>query len=160
MVLARLVVLGSFVWLAAILLAPVARHSRNDLIARSAALVYDAGSYVCHQRPERSFKVGERATAMPVCARCAGLYASAAAGGLLAILFSVAGTQPWRARLMLSVAAVPTIATFGAERAGWWIPTNGMRALAALPLGFCAAWVVVEILVSGTRPRHDSGYYS
>jgi uncharacterized membrane protein len=160
MLLARLLVLGSFLWFAALVLAPFARHSSDPQIAHAAALVYDAGSYVCHQRPERSFKVGQRATPMPVCARCTGLYASAAAGGLLALLFSMAGTQPWRARLMLGIAAVPTFVTVGAEQAGWWLPTNGIRALAALPLGFCAAWVVVELLVSGARPRQVSGYHS
>ncbi|PYR60418.1 MAG: hypothetical protein DMF85_05015 [Acidobacteria bacterium] len=158
MLLARLLVLGAFLWFAALVLAPLARHSPNHLIARSAALVYDAGSFVCHQRPARSFRVGR--SAMPVCARCTGLYASAAAGGLLALLFSVAGTAPWRARLLLAVAAVPTVVTFGAEQAGWWFPSNGIRALAALPLGFCAAWVVVEALVSRARPRQVSGYHS
>jgi uncharacterized membrane protein len=151
MLFARLLVLASLLWLAALVLAPLAWHSPRPLIARSAALVYEAGSYVCHQRPERSFRVGRRV--MPVCARCTGLYASAAAGGVLALLFSVAGAEPGRARMLLGVAAVPTVATVGAEFAGWWFPSNAIRALAALPLGFCAAWVVVELLAADSRAR-------
>lgn len=33
------------------------------------------GSYICHQKPERSFKIGGRY--FPVCSRCTGIYLGA-----------------------------------------------------------------------------------
>lgn len=33
------------------------------------------GSYICHQKPERSFKIGN--TPFPVCSRCTGIYLGA-----------------------------------------------------------------------------------
>src|SRR5262245_19064114 len=46
---------------------------------------YAIGSLVCHQRPERSFHLF--GTQMPVCARCVGIYAGAAAAAALLWLF-------------------------------------------------------------------------
>jgi uncharacterized membrane protein len=43
-----------------------------------AALMYDAGGQVCHQRADRSFAPFGRV--MPVCGRCAGLYVGSALG--------------------------------------------------------------------------------
>jgi uncharacterized membrane protein len=48
------------------------------------ALLYAAGSLVCHQLPDRSFHVA--GVQLPVCARCAALYWGGAAG-LMAWLF-------------------------------------------------------------------------
>src|SRR5262249_55221495 len=41
-----------------------------------ALIVYRLGSLLCHQRPERSFVLF--GAQLPVCARCAGIYAGAA----------------------------------------------------------------------------------
>jgi len=68
---------AAILWFAAILIAPFAIDSTHAAPATGAACVYVTGSFVCHQRPERSFSLGGRQ--MPVCARCAGLYAAAAA---------------------------------------------------------------------------------
>jgi len=68
---------AAILWFAAILIAPFAIDSTHAATATGAACVYATGSFVCHQRPERSFSLGGRQ--MPVCARCAGLYAAAAA---------------------------------------------------------------------------------
>jgi uncharacterized membrane protein len=100
-------------------------------VSSCAAAVYAAGSNICHQRSERSFHIGGHK--MPVCARCTGLYVSAAAAPLTAR----------RARLILLVAALPTALTWGLEYAGVMPFSNAARALAALPLGFAAAWLVV-----------------
>jgi uncharacterized membrane protein len=128
----------TLVWLALLLAAPTVAFG-----VPASGLTYALGSLVCHQRPERSFHVS--AAQVPVCARCAGLYAGAAIGSVLAIL---AGWRPspsmsrWRAVLL--AAAVPTAATWIAEAAGVTEPSNTVRAVAALPLGTAVAWVVVH----------------
>ena len=58
-------------WLVLLVAAPVAPTSL-------ATLLYAAGSFICHQRPERSFHID--AAQLPVCARCLGIYAGAAIG--------------------------------------------------------------------------------
>jgi uncharacterized membrane protein len=135
------------VWLAALLWAPtpgagVADAWRSRAVYAS-ALVYVAGSYVCHQRPERSF---HRAGAqLPVCARCVGLYA----GGLFGILawagFAGIGTtiapramrilQSRQLRLALTLAAAPTMISLAVAWLGWWDAPNAPRAMSAVPLG-------------------------
>jgi uncharacterized membrane protein len=131
-------VLMTFVWLALLLAAPV-----SALGVPASGLTYALGSLICHQRPERSFHVS--AAQVPVCARCAGLYAGAAIGSVLAM---VAGRRSnpsmYRWRTVLLAAAVPTAATWIAEAAGVAAPWNAVRAVAALPLGTAVAWVVVD----------------
>src|ERR671935_1641967 len=116
MLAARLLVLAASLWLIALLAAPAALRSPHPLLAGAAAVVYDAGSLVCHQRPERSFAIQGRA--MPVCARCSGLYGSAAAGGILALFAGAGALNRRRARVLLVICALPTIVTFAAEHAG------------------------------------------
>jgi hypothetical protein len=129
-------------------------------LAFVSAGTYLVGSLVCHQRPERSFHVA--GIQLPVCARCAGLYVSATAGVLLAlVLFGSGRFVPagrlglcWRPpegdwRAWLTFAALPTGATWAAEWAGIWNPSNAVRAAAAVPLGV----VVGAMLVVGLSFR-------
>jgi uncharacterized membrane protein len=112
---------------------------------------YLLGSVICHQRPERSFHTG--GSQLPVCARCLGLYAGAAAGALAGLSLA---RRPSNAtlRLVLIVAAVPTAITWTSEQAALWMPANSTRFLAALPLGLAAA-VTVNYLGCAPRPRTD-----
>ena len=131
-------------WVAAVVFAPLAIASHNPVASRGAVLVYGAGRFVCHQRPERSFHIHGRQFA--VCARCTGLYASALAGGLLALSLGAASMSSARARMWLGAAAIPTLVTVGLELAGMAYPSNMVRMLSALPLGAVAAWLVVGVL--------------
>ncbi|SRR5258708_3439808 len=131
------------VWVAAILLAPIALASEHRGFALPAILVYAAGERVCHQRPDRSFHVGH--SQLPVCARCTGLYVSAAAGAV-AGLWAASSLRGARARRILLLAALPTAFTWTSEMAGLAHPSNLVRAAAALPLGFAAAWMIVTTL--------------
>jgi uncharacterized membrane protein len=107
------------------------------------ASAYGFGALVCHQRPERSFSLA--GAQLPVCARCAGLYVSAAIG----VLFvwarrssPAAAFERWRARLLWAV--LPTGATLVFE---WWRPSSAsgaLRALAAVPLGVVAGALLAE----------------
>jgi len=155
------------IWFAAILIAPFAIGSRSPASATGAACVYVTGSFVCHQRPERSFQLGGRQ--MPVCARCAGLYAAAAVAAPLALFlvsasafrFGAASAMPAvRARWIAFTAALPTIVTWLAEYVGSVRVSNTTRFVAALPLGFAVAWLVLGLFPprvrSGTKAAKDT----
>lgn len=127
---------ASLLWAAALIVAP--------------DIVYVAGSYICHQRPERSFWIAGRP--MPVCARCAGLYLAAPLGLAFVVwrsaqrraMASVDRTYSWW-RLALIVAALPMIASVAIEW-GAGLSCNESRALTAVPLGMAVAAVMGAIL--------------
>lgn len=82
---------------------------------------------------------------MPVCARCAGLYFSALLGGLVALALGAGPVRPDRARWLLVMASLPTLATVAIEQTGLAHPSNLARAICAVPLGLAAAWVVLGL---------------
>jgi uncharacterized membrane protein len=134
------------VWTAAIFFAPVAQA--RHLAGHFPQVVSAAGSFVCHQRAERSFLIAGEP--MPVCARCTGLYLSGAIGALMAWL--ALPRTPRGTRAAILVAAAPTLATFAAEWAGLAEPGNLLRAVAALPLGAVCGWVFVRMLRAEAAP--------
>jgi uncharacterized membrane protein len=121
-----------------------------------ALTVYQFGSVICHQRPERSFHLA--AVPLPVCARCTGIYVGAAV--VLAAL-SVGGVGRARrsgsspsaamqssrrtARAALLFAVTPALLTLAYE----WItdrtPSNEIRAATGAFLGAIAAWVLWRV---------------
>ena len=110
-----------------------------------AVAVYTLGAIVCHQRPERTFRIGS--VPLPVCARCTGIYFGAAVAGLVGFALTRASTSqhPRTARIVLAVAAAPALATLLFE---WWsgqAPSNEVRALTGVMLGAGAAWVVMRL---------------
>jgi len=132
-------------WLTLLILAPV-------LPAGVAAALYAVGSHICHQRAERSFHLA--GAQLPVCARCAGIYAGATAGCLLAV------SERVRIRLLASAprtlllsGAVPTAVTLVAEWSGAWSGSNAVRGAAGIPLGLAVAFVVAQ----GAATLHYGG---
>ena len=105
--------------------------------------LFPFGSFICHQRPERSFFINGHQLA--VCARCTGLYAGSALAAPVALIAasSLAGA---RARRILIAAAAPTAITWSLEFAGVAAFSNMTRFIAALPLGFAAAWLVLGVI--------------
>ena len=147
------VVIIAVLWTAALLAAPSAEAPRFS------ALVYAAGSLVCHQIPERSFHRGD--AQYPVCARCLGLYIGGFAGVLGWVAFSGSGATP-RARAIrvsaspgwrrvLIVTAAPTVFSLLTAAAGWWDPGNSVRAVLALPLGASIAALVAAVAAKDLR---------
>jgi hypothetical protein len=128
--------------------------------AWAAAQAYRAGAIICHQQDARSLHVA--GVRMPVCARCFGLYAGAAAGAVLAAAWVCAArrapTLPlarWRAAAIVS--GLPTLAAWAAEHvAGLGVPGTA-RALLALPLGAAAAAIATLWAGGGTFEDTPAG---
>lgn len=132
----------SLAWAAAIVAAPAWLGSRSA-IARGAALVpYVTGSRVCHQAAARSFSV--RGVALPVCARCTGLYAGVPLGLLAGLLVPRARAGGPSARRLLAWAALPTLATIVAEHAGGAPVPGWLRAALGAALSAAAAFVIAR----------------
>jgi uncharacterized membrane protein len=106
------------------------------------AVVYAAGSRVCHQRSDRSFHTD--GVKWPVCGRCSGLYLSAPLGALAAVVALRRRTVVPRQLMWLAIAAVPTAATLAIEWLGLAPVNNVARAVVALPLGAMIAFVLVR----------------
>jgi uncharacterized membrane protein len=144
--LALALTLAGMLWAGAIVIAPMLVDAGRAPLAT--AVGYSAAAAVCHQRSDRSFHL----SGIPwlVCARCAGLYFSAAAAAAIGWL-GAPRTPRWP-RALLAAAAVPTAATLAVEWTGLLQPGNTGRFIAALPLGAAAAWVCVRILRAEAHP--------
>jgi uncharacterized membrane protein len=140
---------GAVAWALAIPLAAVVVANRLDAgVSRVAAsAIYVAGSVVCHQKPERSFRLAGQP--LPVCARCTGIYIGAALA-VVALAGWTAGVRRNRASVMDAprvrriglVALAPTLATLAWEWTIGTTPSNAVRAAAGLPIGAVVAWIV------------------
>jgi uncharacterized membrane protein len=128
--------------------APLALH--HDATAMPALAVYRAGSVICHQRAERSFRIAS--VQMPVCGRCLGLYASAALGALSAWTVARRRAAPPApaVRIVLLVAALPLLISVGLEWFGVIRGSNISRFLSALPLG-AAAGCLLQLVAAERR---------
>jgi uncharacterized membrane protein len=141
----RAFLIGSVAWAAVIPLAAFAasRPDATSLVYGFAAAAYTIGHLICHQLPARSFHLW--GAALPVCARCSGIYAAAA---LAALAFSVRrGPEDTArgiavARRVLLLALLPTAATVLFEWTTGVMPANWIRALAGVPLGVAVAWAI------------------
>jgi uncharacterized membrane protein len=114
--------------------------------------VYTIGSGICHQLPERSFHLWGHQ--MPVCARCAGIYAGAA---LMAIAPGVGPhmltASRWRA--LLGAGALPAAISLVYEWTTGRMPSHWVRAATGLLLGVVVAWMVLSATASRTRPENQ-----
>jgi uncharacterized membrane protein len=146
---------AALVWAVILLAAPAAIHARTLLTP--AAVVYAAASRICHQQGERSFRV--TGVQLPVCGRCTGLYVSAAAGAL-AVWFTRRPRARISSRHVLLIAALPTAITWILEHVAGVPFSNVSRAIAALPLGASAGWLLVGMLRYDSRLDGEQILYS
>jgi predicted membrane protein DUF2085 len=140
-------------WPVGIMLATVVASRPQSQVSSAgyafALVMYAAGSLICHQRPERSFHL--LGAQMPVCARCAGIYAGAAVAALVVWLRTVRvsrrlpGLDPGAATRALLVSALPTAGTLLYEWTTGHTPGNWMRLTSGAPLGAAAAWVLLRV---------------
>lgn len=142
--------IASVVWAVSLIAAPyvTVHHSSDPVSLTAAAGAYVLSSVICHQLPARSFHAW--GLQLPVCARCAGLYASAPLGAALALVLGTGRSRGARVRVAdaqwlrvaLMAAAAPTLVTVLGESAGLIEPSGWLRATLAVPLGVAVAWIV------------------
>jgi uncharacterized membrane protein len=131
-------------WLAMLPLATYAatRVHASTLTHAFAFAVYGIGSLVCHQKPERSFHLW--AAQLPVCARCTGIYLGAVFGlARRPVEREASAERRGRARWLVMLAAIPTIATLVFEWTSGVMPSNAIRFAAGVPLGMVVSWLVL-----------------
>lgn len=155
---AVLVAIAALAWAGALVAAPIAAAADDGgPFTGAAALAYRAGSVICHQQGARSLQLG--GVRMPVCARCAGLYAGGALGALAALAWVVASAASLRlplgrARAVAVACGLPTLAVWAGEHlAGLPVPAIARAAL-AVPLG--AAVAVITTVWAGGATFDDT----
>jgi hypothetical protein len=152
-----LLVVAAFVWPMVLAAAVAADRPGGEPPAWTTG-IRAATSWICHQRPERSFFSG--AVQWPVCARCSGLYLAAPLGAVLALrrrrvvpgpegpgLHPTEGAPGLQARgnaAVFAIAAAPTAIALGLEWLQLAPVSNVVRAAAAAPLGGVVAWLIVR----------------
>lgn len=124
-----------------------------------ALAAYAVGSFICHQNPDRSFHL--LGAALPVCARCTGVYAGASLAAVTLGWSRVGCSRPpglltltrtaASARRLLVLGTLPTVGTLVFEWSTGITPSNPLRAAAGLVLGSAVAWVIVSAIV-GSQP--------
>jgi len=132
-------------WSALAFSAPILEKHGGGGAAATAHMVRAVFSLVCHQNPERSFRV--EGAPLALCARCTGIDVGFA-GGCLGVLFlrlrlSRRTVPPGRAVLLLAMA--PSALEAAAELAGLTSGAGGavLRALTGALLGCACAFYVV-----------------
>jgi len=145
-VIAPAIALAALAWLGLLILAPFAP-------SLPATVVYALGAVICHQIPERSFHLA--GSQLPVCARCLGIYAGAAAVASLHVIGAfTADPVRWRmvsprtARRLFLLSALPTLLTVVLEWAGVWSGTNIVRAIAGVAVGAGGSFVVMSAVAT------------
>ena len=145
-----ILIAAPILWIAAVFgaVAIASRTSVGAALYALSAVVYEAGSLVCHQLSNRSFHAW--GAQMPVCARCTGLYVGAAAAALTATRMDRAAQhQVWdRARELLLIGATPTALTLAYEWLSGVTPGNWIRAAAGFPLGAIVMLIVTAATAS------------
>lgn len=135
-----------FLWVFAILLAPVAKA--NGYAAISAPLYHFFG-YICHQISERSMHIdGEQ---FGVCSRCFGVY--------FGLLFGFAVYPLWRnideieplPRYWLFLSLIPISIDWSLTIFGIWENTHLSRFITGLILGLACSTFIVPAVVEITR---------
>jgi uncharacterized membrane protein len=132
--------------------AAFAAGSAGVVPAAFALAVYFVGHLICHQLPARSFQLA--GVPLPVCARCTGIYAGAAAVAIMLALRSprdraVVPVNPTaHARRVLAIALLPTALTLVYEWTTGVMPAHWIRAAAGAPIGAIVTWLIYSVDLS------------
>lgn len=113
-------------------------------------------SPVCHQIPSRCFFINGHA--LPVCARCSGLYFGFLTGIVLFPLVRRRFLFRTPPRYVLFLTALPAAIDAILEKTGIWEGTLSMRFLTGLMLGAAALFYVLPQLnriITKNEVRHD-----
>lgn len=133
------------VWVAAIVLAPVARENALGI----ASPLYSFFSYICHQLPERSLHLGENP--MAVCSRCFGVYFGLLVGLLIYPLWRRIDDIEPLPRVWLFLSLVPIGIDWSLTVFGIWENTHASRFVTGLILGIACATYILPAIVEIRR---------
>ncbi|MBN2207598.1 MAG: DUF2085 domain-containing protein [Candidatus Aminicenantes bacterium] len=135
----------SWLGLAALLLAVGAAPLLQERYPRWSAFLYSLFAPLCHQNPERCFRLDGRPLA--VCARCLGVYLGF--GGGLVLYAFVRGFRSVRlpSRPLFLVASAPTAVDVAGNILGFWASPAGMRFAMAAAWGLILPFFFVTGLV-------------
>lgn len=135
-----------FVWVSLIIFAPIALASGSEIVSQP---LYSFFSYICHQKPERSFHVAAHHFA--VCTRCFGVYFGLLLGFVIYPLWrSIDNIEPFP-RFWLFLALVPAAIDWSLGIFGIWGNTGWSRFFTGLILGVACATFIVPALVEIAR---------
>ena len=156
----RLLAASTVVWASALFLGPlIASRQRVGVIAYVvSATIYEIGSLICHQRPERSFHLW--GAQLPVCARCVGIYVGGAVAAVAAIASQGRGWQDslvGRAMPAVLVGAIPSVVTLIYEWTTGVPSGNWTRSIAGFPLGAIVVWIIAGASSAGSRDTLTGG---
>jgi uncharacterized membrane protein len=134
-----------FVWVFAIVLAPLARDDGWGV----ASPLYSFFGYICHQLPERSLHLGVHQLA--VCSRCFGVYFGLFAGLLAYPLWRKIDDVEPLARFWLFLSLIPIGIDWSLTMFGIWENTHLSRFITGLILGVACATYIVPAVVEIRR---------
>ena len=92
--------------------------------------------YVCHQKPERSFRVGKYV--FPVCARCTGIYLGLLAGFISNLLLPLWEVNVLHPLIIFTLALIPIGVDGTGQLLGFWKSNNARRFITGLIIGLVA----------------------
>ncbi|HKN84930.1 MAG TPA: DUF2085 domain-containing protein [Pyrinomonadaceae bacterium] len=125
-----------------VVVVPLAAASGHNEVA---AVIYQAFSPLCHQRPDRSYFIAGYQFA--VCSRCTGLYAGFAFTLLLYPLIRSLKTAVMPPRSLLLFAALPLAIDFSVTFFGFWENTHTSRLLTGALLGSVTVFYVMPGII-------------
>jgi uncharacterized membrane protein len=134
-----LVLLGGFMWNAALFAAPLLRHEAPVV----SALIYAAFSPVCHQLPERSLYI--HGFPLAVCSRCLGIYLGFSVGTILYPFLRRFSRPFLPATSIFVLVSLPIGLDTAGNFLGLWACPTGLRLAASLIWG----WVLPFYLITG-----------
>lgn len=133
-------------WSALILLAPLAASYGAEGISKP---LYSFFSYICHQRPERSFFLMDHQ--FGVCSRCFGVYFGLVLGFVVYPLWRRVEEIEPLARFWLFLSLIPIGIDWSLTALGIWENTHLSRFITGLILGVACATFIVPAIVEITR---------
>ncbi len=135
-----------FIWVAAILLAPIAAENNWTNLS---APIYKFFSFLCHQQSSRSFHIENHAFA--VCSRCFGIYFGLLTGFIVYLFIrKIEEIEPIQ-RFWLFLALIPMGIDWGLTAFDIWENTHLSRFLSGMILGATCAIFIVPALVEIVR---------
>jgi uncharacterized membrane protein len=146
----RVLLAAAVLWAGVIPLAAFAatRPQASPSVSVFALVAYAVGHVICHQLPLRSFHLW--GAALPVCARCTGIYVGAAAAALWLMVVPARGRHDGAmpstsaSRIVLVAVLLPTAATLLYEWTTGTMPSHMIRALAGAPIGIGVIWLIAS----------------